>query len=66
MSRDEAPSAARMPISRVRSATEYEMTPYTPTAVMSSATIPNASSMIMTKRRGPTDCATSSVSGATW
>src|SRR5262249_51222810 len=38
---EDAPSAARMPISRRRNATEYANTPYIPTATSSTATAEN-------------------------
>ena len=48
--RDAAPSAMRMPISWVRWATPYEITPYTPMAASSSAMPPNTvSSMVLNR-----------------
>ena len=41
MSDGHAPSAIRMPSSRRRRATEYETTPYTPSAASNAAAQPN-------------------------
>src|SRR5690242_9974516 len=48
---DVAPSAVRMPISRTRSATPPEMTPYRPTAASSRAATANASITTIRVRR---------------
>ncbi len=45
----------RTPISLVRSATRYAMTPYSPAAVRSSATIANAETSTKLRRCAPTD-----------
>src|SRR5690349_18836715 len=52
---DVAPSAVRMPISRTRSATPPEMTPYRPTAASSRAATANASITTNANRRCDAD-----------
>jgi hypothetical protein len=50
-----APIAMRIPISCVRRTTEYEITPYTPTAASSSANTANALSRNIVSRRWASD-----------
>src|ERR1039457_5812962 len=60
-----APSARRSPISGVRCATAYEITPYTPTTASARATLANSSRRAAWKRRWATEAETTSSSVST-
>ena len=63
--RGAAPSAERMPISRRRCVTEYETTPYSPTAARASATPPNTVKKVAIQRAWASESATLSDIGVT-